>query len=207
MSDIVSTSNKNQNATTSANHAHDFRSLWNYFFDFSNNDMDNIEPKIDITDNKTSVMVVAEIPGIKEEDIDLKISEDGYLTISGEKQNITEENSKNNYFKEISYGLFKRTIPLPWDLDYSASEAEYENGVLTLRIPKSQTEKQKFKKINIKKKNTDKTDLKESGTQKNSWFIFLFNYIYVYKINTDCDNIVYRSLIFSNFIKKFKPFC
>ena len=67
MSDIVSTSNKNQNATTSANHAHDFRSLWNYFFDFSNNDMDNIEPKIDISDNKTSVMVVAEIPGIKED--------------------------------------------------------------------------------------------------------------------------------------------
>lgn len=160
MNDIVSTSNKNQSSITNSNHTHDFRSLWNYFFDFGNSDIGDIEPKIDITDNKNSVMVVAEMPGIKEEDIDLKISEDGYLTISGEKQNITEENSKNNYFKEISYGMFKRNVPLPWDLDYNAAEAEYENGVLTLCIPKSQTEKQKFKKIDIKKKN--KTDLKES---------------------------------------------
>ena len=176
MTDMVSSSGKSNVPVTSTNHSHDFRSLWNYFFDLGNSNMGNIEPKIDITDNKTSVMVVAEMPGINEKDIDLKISEDGYLTISGEKQNITENSYRNNYFKEISYGMFKRTIPLPWDLDYTASEAEYENGVLTLYIPKSQTEKQKFKKINIKKKN-NATDLKESANQKNSWFIFLFNYI------------------------------
>lgn len=154
MNDIVSTSNKKQDALSSvSNHSHDFRSLWNYFFDFGNADMGDIEPKIDITDTKESVMVVAEMPGIKEEDIDLKISDDGYLTISGEKQNTTEENSKNNYFKEISYGMFKRTIPLPLDLDYDKANADYENGVLTLDIPKSQTEKHKYKKISVNKKN------------------------------------------------------
>ena len=152
MKDVVSANNKKQEATVSTNHSHDFRSLWNYFFDFSSADMGSIEPKIDISDNKESVKVVAEMPGIKEDDIDLKISEDGYLTISGEKQNVTEENIKNNYFKEISYGMFKRTIPLPWDLDYDAASADYENGVLTLCIPKSQTEKHKYKKISVNKK-------------------------------------------------------
>ncbi len=160
MNDIVSSNNKKQETALSNNHSHDFRSLWNYFFDFGNSNLGDIEPKIDITDNKEAVKIVAEMPGIKEEDIDLKISDDGYLTISGEKQNITEENTKNNYFREISYGKFKRTIPLPWDLDYEAAEAEYENGVLNLCIPKSQTEKHKYRKININKKN--KTNDKEN---------------------------------------------
>lgn len=162
MNDIVSSNNKKQETVASSNHSHDFRSLWNYFFDFGSTDIGNIEPKIDISNDKNAVKIVAEMPGINQDDIDLKISEDGYLTISGEKRNVTEENVKNNYFKEISYGMFKRTIPLPWDLDYEAAEAEYENGVLNLCIPKSQNEKQKYKKINVKKKdkNTNEVDKK-----------------------------------------------
>ena len=85
------------------------------------------------------------------------------MTISGEKQNVTEENVKNNYFREISYGMFKRTIPLPWDLDYDAAKAEYENGVLNLCIPKSQNEKQKYKKISVNKKNKTETDNKNQA--------------------------------------------
>jgi HSP20 family protein len=81
----------------------------------------------------------------------LKVSADGYLSISGEKKNESEENTKDNYFSEISYGMFRRTIQLPWDLDYEATTARYNNGVLTVSIPKSQTEKQKFKKISVAK--------------------------------------------------------
>ncbi len=47
--------------------------------------------------------------------------------------------------------MFRRTIQLPWDLDYEATTARYNNGVLTVSIPKSQTEKQKFKKISVAK--------------------------------------------------------
>ena len=95
--------------------------------------------------------VTAEIPGIEGKDIDLKVSADGYLSICGEKRNEFEENAKDNYFSEISYGTFRRTIQLPWDLDYEATTAKYNNGVLTVSIPKSQTEKQKFKKISVAK--------------------------------------------------------
>lgn len=162
MKDIVSSANKKNEATANMQHSHDFRNFWNYFFDFGNTGMENLEPKIDVVDNKDSVTIVAEIPGIKEDDIDIKISEDGYLTISGEKQNVSEKTSKNNYFKEISYGMFKRTIPLPWDLDYNTAQADYENGVLNLKIAKSQDEKHKFKKISINKK--DKKNIENNTT-------------------------------------------
>lgn len=138
---------------------HDLRSLWNYFFDFGGQDVDSLQPKIDVTDEKDAVMVTAEIPGIKQENLDLKISEEGYLTISGEKQHRTETSSKNSYFNEISYGMFKRTIPLPFDLDYNMADAEYDNGVLSVRIPKLKEEKQKYKKIDVKKKEKSKSEL------------------------------------------------
>ncbi len=135
-----------------ANQTHDLRSLWNYFFDFGGSSVDSLQPKIDITDEKNSVMVTAEIPGISEDKIDLKISDDGYLTISGQKEHRKEQSASNSYFSEISYGMFKRTIPLPLDLDYNMADATYENGVLSITIPKSKEEKQKYKKINVKKK-------------------------------------------------------
>ena len=132
----------------------DFRSLMHHFWNFLDNSIaedSNLSPKIQVTENKESVNVTAEIPGIDEKDIDLKISSDGYLCICGEKKNETANKAEDNYFSEISYGMFRRTIQLPWDLDYDATTAHYDNGVLTVSIPKSQVEKQKFKKIDITK--------------------------------------------------------
>lgn len=150
---VTNTNQKNHDLSVSHNPT-DFRSLMNYFWNFmdnSNSDISELSPKIQVTEDKDAVKVTAEIPGINEKDIDLKVSSDGYLSISGEKKNEVEENSKDNYFSEISYGMFKRTIQLPWDLDYDATTADYNNGVLTVSIPKSQTEKQKFKKISVSK--------------------------------------------------------
>ncbi len=158
MKDMVSSSaDKSERGLPSTGHSHDLRSLWNYFFDFGSSETGSLEPKIDVTDNKDTVKVVAEMPGIREDDIDLRISDEGYLIVSGEKEHRRENSSKNSYFSEISYGMFKRTIPLPWDLDYSAADADYDNGVLTINIPKTQTEKQKYKKINVKKKGRQPT--------------------------------------------------
>lgn len=132
--------------------AHDLRGLWNYFFDFGGQTADSLQPKIDVSDETDAVLVTVEIPGIHQENLDLKISEDGYLTVSGEKRQCKEADSKNSYFSEISYGTFKRTIPLPLDLDYNMAKADYDNGVLNVHIPKLKQEKQKYKKIDIKKK-------------------------------------------------------
>lgn len=154
MRNTVTNSNPNNHDLSVSHNPTDFRSLMNYFWNFmdsSNSEYSDLSPKIQVTEDKDAVKVTAEIPGIDEKDIDLKVSADGYLSISGEKKNEFEENTKDNYFSEISYGMFRRTIQLPWDLDYEATTARYNNGVLTVSIPKSQTEKQKFKKISVAK--------------------------------------------------------
>ena len=111
----------------------------------------DIAPKIEVAETKDAVTVSAELPGIAAKDIDLQISSDGYLTISGEKKCSTEHGMRDNYFSEIYYGMVKRTIPLPWDLDYNKADAKYNDGLLSIEIPKSQTEKAKVKKINVNK--------------------------------------------------------
>lgn len=154
MRNTVTNSNPNNHDLSVSHNPTDFRSLMNYFWNFmdsSNSEYSDLSPKIQVTEDKDAVKVTAEIPGIDEKDIDLKVSADGYLSISGEKKNESEENTKDNYFSEISYGMFRRTIQLPWDLDYEATTARYNNGVLTVSIPKSQTVKQKFKKISVAK--------------------------------------------------------
>lgn len=154
MRNAVTNTNQNNHDLSVSHNPTDFRSLMNYFWNFmdsSSSDLSDLSPKIQVTEDKDVVKVTAEVPGINENDIDLKISSDGYLSISGEKKNESEENTKDNYFSEISYGTFKRTIQLPWDLDYDATTARYNNGVLIISIPKSQTEKQKFKKISVAK--------------------------------------------------------
>ena len=154
MRNTVTNVNQNNHDLSVSHNPTDFRSLMNYFWNFidsSNSDFLELSPKIQVTEDKDAVKVTAEIPGIDEKDIDLKISADGMLSIGGEKKNKSEESNKDNYFSEISYGTFKRTIQLPWDLDYEAATAKYNNGVLTVSIPKSQNEKQKFKKISVAK--------------------------------------------------------
>ena len=154
MRKMVATQTQNNNEISASHNPTDFRSLMNHFWNFmdsSNSDFDGLSPKIEVTDDKDVVKVTAEIPGIDEKDIDLKVSSDGYLSISGEKKNQIKENKKDNYFSEITYGMFIRTIQHPWDLDYEATTAKYSNGVLLVSIPKSQIEKQKFKKIDIAK--------------------------------------------------------
>lgn len=154
MRNAVTNSNQSNHDLSVSHNPTDFRNLMNYFWNFMDNtsaEFSDLSPKIQVTENKDAVKVVAEIPGIDEKEIDLKVSMDGYLSISGEKKNETQANTKDNYFSEISYGMFRRTLQLPWDLDYEATTASYNNGVLTVSIPKSQTEKQKFKKISVAK--------------------------------------------------------
>lgn len=145
------------------NRSGEFNNLMNYFwnyFDSANTSLDaanvgELEPRLQIAETDDAVNITAELPGIAEDALDLQISSDGYLSICGEKKNTVKTSDKNTYFSEISYGTFKRTIPLPWDLDYEKATAKYDNGVVCVSIPKSTKEKQKFKKITIQK-NFDK---------------------------------------------------
>ncbi len=131
---------------------HFISQFWNMLDFPSSGELGNMEPRIDVKENKKDIRVTAELPGVAEEDINVEISTDGDLTISGEKRHETETTSNDSYISEISYGMVKRTIHLPWDLDFSATNADYEDGILKISIPKSAVEQEKRKKIAVKRR-------------------------------------------------------
>ena len=153
---ISNNTGRSHQELTPVNRMNDFNHLMNFFWNYfdpqtfsADSATTEMEPRIQVTETKEAVNVTAELPGIDEKNLDLQISSDGYLSLCGEKKNTFEKTDKDAYFSEISYGIFKRTIPLPWDLDYDKVAATYNNGVLNVSIPKSSEEKQKFKKIEL----------------------------------------------------------
>jgi HSP20 family protein len=104
-------------------------------------------PAIDVADSENEIVVKAEVPGCKAEDIDISVH-GNTLTISGEKKAEEEKKEKGYYHLERSYGSFRRELSLPGSVDPDKVEASCKNGVLTVTMPKS--EKEKAKKIRVK---------------------------------------------------------
>jgi HSP20 family protein len=106
-------------------------------------------PHVDVTESEKEIKVAAELPGIDEKDIDLSVTKDT-LTIKGEKKEEKEDNGKDYYRMERSYGSFYRTIPLPTEVETDKISASYKKGILKIRIPKSAKALEEKKKISIK---------------------------------------------------------
>jgi len=104
-------------------------------------------PAIDIADQEHEYMIKAEVPGCRTEDIELSVS-GNILTIRGEKKQEQEVQEKGYYHVERSFGSFRRDLNLAGDVDIAKIDAECKNGVLTVRLPK--TEKAKPAKIKVK---------------------------------------------------------
>ncbi|MBC8217602.1 MAG: Hsp20/alpha crystallin family protein [Planctomycetes bacterium] len=104
-------------------------------------------PAIDIADQEHEYLVKVEVPGCKIEDIELSVS-GNILTIHGEKKQEQEVSEKGYYHVERFFGSFRRDLNLAGDVDTSKIDAECKNGVLTVKLPK--TEKTKTAKIKIK---------------------------------------------------------
>jgi HSP20 family protein len=104
-------------------------------------------PAIDVTDNDSAVVVRAEIPGCKAEDINVSVYENT-LTISGEKKETKQEKEKGYYHQESTYGSFRREINLPTDVDSDKIEADYKDGVLSVTLPKAEKTKTVKVKVN-----------------------------------------------------------
>ncbi|OQA04162.1 MAG: Spore protein SP21 [bacterium ADurb.Bin400] len=109
-------------------------------------------PKVDIRERKEDVVVRAELPGVKEEDIDVEVSSDGVITISGEKKEEKEEKEEGYFYKETYSGSFSRTFSLPTEVVADKAQAEVDGGILTVTIPKAKPEKTQKLKISAKKK-------------------------------------------------------
>ncbi|MBN2376426.1 MAG: Hsp20/alpha crystallin family protein [Sedimentisphaerales bacterium] len=104
-------------------------------------------PAINIADKEDAVVVTAEVPGCKPEDIEISVH-GNTMSISGEKKEKTEEKKKNYYHMESRYGSFRRELILPAEVNADKIEAKCQEGVLTITLPKA--EKAKAKKIKVK---------------------------------------------------------
>lgn len=109
--------------------------------------LDLSEPSLDVYETGNDIVVKAALPGIKPEDVDITLTGE-MLTITGETKEETEQNDKTYIRRERRYGSFSRSVALPEGLDGDKADAKFENGVLTLSIPKS--EQLKPKKIQVK---------------------------------------------------------
>jgi HSP20 family protein len=106
-------------------------------------------PRVDVSESENEYEVTAELPGIDEKDIEVTLA-DNLLTIRGEKKAEREEKDKNFYLNERSFGSFRRAVPLPSDVDEDRVEANFKNGVLTVRLPKSPEAQAKTRRIEVK---------------------------------------------------------
>lgn len=95
-------------------------------------------PAIDVVESDDAMTVRAEIPGLELKDIDVRVR-DNILTISGEKSDEFEDKRKDSWYCERSFGSFNRTLELPANVDASKINAEYANGVLTIKLPRPAT--------------------------------------------------------------------
>lgn len=98
-----------------------------------------ITPHVDVVETPTGIQVFIELAGVKEPDIQLSLHQ-GVLTVYGEKHpHNREEWEQSRYLAERAFGSFRRSINLPFGLDEDNATAEFEDGVLRVSIPRSDT--------------------------------------------------------------------
>jgi HSP20 family protein len=104
--------------------------------------------QVDVVESDKDVKVTAELPGVEEGDIDVRVS-DGMLTISAEKKVAREEKNDGYILRERSFGRVERTLSLPEDVDPDAAQASFRDGVLTVTFPKTGQADSESKRIPI----------------------------------------------------------
>jgi HSP20 family protein len=105
-------------------------------------------PLVDIIEQPEFIRLVAEVPGVKPEDVKIFV-EGNLLTIKGMKEQVPEEKAEKIHRYERTYGVFERTFTLPTTVAAEKIKATYENGLLTLTLPKAEAAKPHLIKVEI----------------------------------------------------------
>lgn len=119
--------------------------LERWFGDFSSS---RFQPRIDVVDEGRVLRVTAELPGMEREELSVTV-EDGALVLRGEKKQDVRREEDGCYRLERAYGRFVRTIPMPENADPDHTLAKFDNGVLTLTVPKSESTRAASRTIDI----------------------------------------------------------
>lgn len=101
---------------------------------------------LDVYETEESLVVKAPLPGVRPEDVDISITDD-ILTIKGETKSEEEVERENYHRRELRYGSFCRSVPLPTQVEHGKAEAAFEQGILTVTLPKTAEAKPKTIKV------------------------------------------------------------
>jgi HSP20 family protein len=105
-------------------------------------------PSCNVVETSEEYRIEAELPGVKQEDLEVNV-ENGVLSLKGERREEKEEKGKKLHRVESSYGSFVRSFTLPDDAAEDKIAASYEDGLLTLRIPRTEPKETKARTIEI----------------------------------------------------------
>ena len=108
-------------------------------------------PKVDVSESDSEIQIVAELPGLKQDEVELSL-EEGVLTLRGETRASREERDKQYHLSERSYGRFERSFRLPETIDRERISANFDNGLLTVTLPKSAKAERSARRIAIGRK-------------------------------------------------------
>jgi len=105
-------------------------------------------PRIDVRESDKEIVIEAGLPGMKNEDIEVSIS-NGALTIKAERREEKERNRRGFYSLARSFSVFERTIPLPDGIDIDHVEARFKRGVLRVILPKTDGARERIRQIPV----------------------------------------------------------
>ncbi len=101
---------------------------------------------LDVYETDDVLVLKGALPGVRPEEVDISVT-DGVLTIKGETKSEEETKDGNYHRRELRYGAFSRSVALPTRVDHDKAEAKFENGILTISLPKAEEVKPKSIKI------------------------------------------------------------
>ena len=107
-------------------------------------------PAVDVFEENDGIRILAEVPGVKPEDVKISI-ENNILTVRGSKDQVAEEKTKRVHRYERTYGAFERTFVLPATVDAGRITAAYEHGVLSVFLPKMELAKPREIQVEVAK--------------------------------------------------------
>jgi len=106
------------------------------------------EPAVEMYETDNDVVVKASLPNIDPKSVDITVTNDG-ITLKGDTKTEEEQKGRNFYRRELRYGTFARTLPLTTEVKSSEAKATYKDGILEVRIPKSERVKPTSVKVQV----------------------------------------------------------
>ena len=128
----------------------DFENLVDRLFSsyYGSENESSAQMPVELTEKDNNFILKAILPGLKKDDINIEVSEEN-VSISGEYCSQHEEKNELIYRSEFYSGKFERVISLPQKIDHQNAKADYQDGILTITLPKSEREMNKVVKLSI----------------------------------------------------------